>query len=111
MTKKEALLRTELSVAGCDPVALVEVSRHFAELEFAERHGHERTAAQVAANEADWAAVGAAMGTVYQSLCDGEHERTMEALHAIEMIAMRHGVLVPQPKVQDATEMEVRDGE
>jgi hypothetical protein len=90
-------LRPELSVLGCDTTALVEVSKQFAEFEFEAIRRNELSAAQVAADKADWSAIGASMGIVYQSLCDGENEKVMGALHTIETILMRHGILVPQP--------------
>ena len=104
-------LRPELSVAGCDTTALVEISKQFAEFEFEAFRRNELTAAQVAADKADWAELGASMGVVYQALCDGENEKVMGALHTIETILMRHGVLVPQPVVTPAPEEGPQNGE
>lgn len=109
--QKAPPLRPELTVSGCDTVALVEVSRQFAEFEFETIHRNELTAAQVAADKADWTALGASMGVVYQSLCDGDNEKVMGALHAIETLLMRHGVLVPQPEVRTPPQEEVTHGE
>lgn len=111
MSEPELSLCPELGVLGCDTAALVEVSRQFAEFEFEALHRNELTAAQVAADKADWAATGSALGDVYQALCDGANEKAMDALHAIETILMRHGVLVPQPVVSGQPELEVSDGE
>jgi hypothetical protein len=111
MSESELSLSPELSILGCDTAALVEVSRQFAEFEFEALHRNELTAAQVAADKADWAATGSALGEVYQALCDGATEKAMDALHAIETILMRHGVLVPQPTLSAAQQGEVRDGE
>lgn len=111
MSEPVSSLRAELSVSGCDTSALVEVSRHFAEFEFEALHGHELTAAQVAADKADWQALGVAMGNVYQALCDGANEEVMAALHTIETTLMRHGVLVPQPTLRAAQQEEAKDGE
>lgn len=105
-SKSESALRLELSVLGCDTSALVDVSRQFAELEFETLHRHELTAAQVAADRADWAAAGVALGEVYQALCDGANEQAMQGLHTLETILMRHGVLVPQPTVAMAQQDE-----
>lgn len=104
-------LRPELSVAGCDTTALVEISKQFAEFEFEAFRRNELTAAQVAADKVDWADMGASMGVVYQALCDGENEKVMGALHTIETILMRHGVLVPRPTITPAAEEGPKDGE
>lgn len=111
MSQTAPLLHPELTVSGCDTNALVEVSKQFAEFEFEALYRNEVTAAQVAADKADWAALGASMGVVYQSLCDGENEKVMGALHTIETILMRHGVLVPRPTVNPATQEGSTDGE
>lgn len=111
MTKKELALCPELAVSGCDTTALVTVSKQFAELEFETLHRHELTAAQVAAEKADWQAAGAALGKVYQALCEGENQQAMAALHTIETLIMRHGVLVPQPVLPTQTQEEVCNGQ
>ena len=87
------------------------VSKQFAELEFETLHRHELTAAQVAAEKADWQAAGAALGKVYQALCEGENQQAMAALHTIETLIMRHGVLVPQPVLPTQTQEEVCNGQ
>ncbi len=110
MPQKTENLRPELSVSGCDTTALVEVSKQFAEFEFEALRRNEITAAQVAADKADWAEIGASMGLVYQSLCDNDTEKVMGALHTIETILMRHNILVPQPTLKAMPE-EVNDGE
>ncbi len=109
MMRKVRTLREELTVAGCDPVGLVHVSEQFAELEIEFERRSEVTAAQIAAERADWATVGTAMGRIYQTLCDGHHEGTMEALKVIEGLLAKRGILVPRP-VLPKTE-EVTDGE
>jgi hypothetical protein len=103
MSQTAPTLRPELSILGCDTAALVEVSKQFAEFEFEAFRRNELSAAQVAADKADWSAIGASMGVVYQSLCNGENEKVMGALHTIETILMRHGVLVPQPTIPAQT--------
>ncbi len=109
MMQKVTTLRKEVAVAGCDPVGLVRVSEQFAELELEMIRRTEVTAAQIAAERADWVKVGSEMGVVYQSLCDGNHTGTMEALKAIEGLLAKRGILVAQPKLS-VTE-EVGDGE
>ncbi|MBQ9694325.1 MAG: hypothetical protein IJV69_06175 [Kiritimatiellae bacterium] len=111
MSDSASSLRPELSVSGCDTTALVEISRQFAEFEFEALHRNEVTAAQVAADKADWAATGTALSGVYQALCDGETEQAMASLHAIETILMRHGVLVSQPVLSTPSQEDFIDGE
>ncbi len=109
MMRKVTTLRDEVRVAGCDPVGLVRVSEQFAELELEMIRRSEVTAAQIAAERADWGRVGVAMGQVYQTLCDGNQEGTVEALKEIEGLLAKRGILVAQPVI--AKGMEVADGE
>ncbi len=98
-------LRPELAVASCDPQGLVRVSEQFAELELEMVRRSEITAAQIAAERADWAKVGNAMGQIYQSLCDEQLQVTMDALKEIENLLAKRGILVPQPRLQQTTEI------
>ncbi len=109
MMRKMTTLRKEVCVAGCDPVGLVRVSEQFAELELEMIRRTEITAAQIAAERADWAKVGTAVGQIYQTLCDENHEGTLDALKGIEALLAKRGILVPQPIVTKTTE--VADGE
>ncbi len=102
-------VRPEVGVSGCCTEGLVRVSEQFAELELEMVRRSEITAAQIAAERADWVQVGHAMGQVYQTLCDGDHQATMDALKSIEGLLAKRGILVPQPRLPMATE--VRDGE
>ncbi|MGN0887021.1 MAG: hypothetical protein ACI4RT_08520 [Candidatus Spyradenecus sp.] len=95
--QRRVAVRDEVGVAGCDTEGLVRVSEQFAELELEMARQWELTAARVEAEKADWARVGQAMGKIYQTLCDGEHEGTMEALKEIETLLSKRGILVPQP--------------
>lgn len=99
-------VRPEVSVAGCDTAGLVAVSRQFADLELEEARQWELTAARVEAEKADWGRVGVAMGQIYQSLCDGNHEGTMAALREIEGLLTKRGVLVAQPVLRQGTTVE-----
>ncbi len=101
---KPIQVRREAGVAACDTEALVRASEQFAELELEMVRQTEVTAAQIAAEKADWAAVGTALGHVYQSLCDADDEAALEALRAIEAILRKRGILVPQPRVRPAEE-------
>ena len=92
-------VRPEVGVAGCDIEGLVHVSDQFAELDLQMARWGELTAKQLEVEKADWAKVGAHLGTVYQTLCDGNSEGAMEALHAIEELLTKRGILVPQPTV------------
>lgn len=96
-TRRREDIRREVSVAACDTEALVRVSAQFAELELEFARRSDVTAAQLAAEKADWAAVGAAMGRVYQALCDQDNEGALAGLREIEAILTKRGVLVPQP--------------
>lgn len=98
--QRRVSVRTEVGVAGCDTEALVKVSEQFAELELEMAKRWELTAARVEAEKADWAKVGAAMGEIYQTLCDGNNEGTMAALRTIEGLLAKRGILVPQPVVR-----------
>ncbi len=100
MGKKALGVRKEVSVSACDAEALVRVSEEFAELELELVRRSELTAAQIAAERADWAAVGGALGHVYQALCDEDNEGALEALHTIETLLTKRGVLVPRPKLR-----------
>lgn len=111
MPKGNIKVRPEVGVAGCDAEGLVRVSEQFAELELEMVRRTEITAAQIAAEKADWAAVGAAMGRVYQTLCDEDNEGTMAALHAIEVLLTKRGILVPQPVVRPRAEAAPADSE
>ena len=104
-------VRREVSVAACDTEALVRVSAQFADLGLEFVRQPDVTAAQVAMDKADWAAVGTAMGRVYQALCDQENEATLAALREIESVLTRHGVLVPQPILRQPQEGAPADGE
>lgn len=112
-TKRVEMFHPAVSVAGCDPEGLVRVSETFAELELEMVRRREPSATQVAADRADWGRVGTAMGRVYQTLCDGNQQGTLDALQEIERILASRGVLVPQPILKDreSTESEVQDGE
>ncbi len=111
MPKAIRPIRPEVGVAGCDTVGLVRVSEQFAELELEMVRRTEITAAQIAAEKADWAKVGAALGRIYQTLCDEDHEGTVEALRGIEALLTKRGILVPQPVVRPPAGEEVADGE
>ena len=97
MPKGNIKVRPEVGVAGCDAEGLVRVSEQFAELELEMVRRTEITAAQIAAEKADWAKVGAAMGRIYQTLCDEDNAGTMAALHEIETLLTKRGILVPLP--------------
>lgn len=97
-------VREEVGVSGCDTEGLVRISEQFAELELEMARQWEVTAARVEAEKADWARVGQAMGRIYQTLCDGEHEGTMAALKEIEGLLSKRGILVPQPVLSTARE-------
>lgn len=110
-TKRVEMFHPAVSVAGCDPEGLVRVSESFAELELEMVRRREPSATQVAVERADWGRVGTAMGRVYQTLCDGDQQGTMDALQEIENILAGRGVLVPQPIVRAPEVTEVQDGE
>lgn len=111
--KRIEMFHPAVSVAGCDPEGLVRVSETFAELELEMVRRREPSATQVAVERADWGRVGTAMGRVYQTLCDGDQNGTMNALQEIEHILAGRGVLVPQPIIRtpEAMKSEVQDGE
>ena len=44
--------------------------------------------------------MGGALGHVYQALCGEDNEGALEALHAIETLLTKRGVLVPRPKLR-----------
>ncbi len=111
MLKRNVRVRPEVSVAGCDTQGLVRVSEQFAELELEMVRRTEITAAQVAAEKADWNKVGVAMGRVYQTLCDEDSEGAMAALREIEALLTKRGILVPQPVIRPLASGEVADGE
>lgn len=104
-------VRREVSVAACDTEALVRVSAQFADLGLEFVRQPTPTATQVALDKADWTAVGAAMGRVYQAFCDQDNEGALAALHAIETILTKHGVLVQQPIVRHPSEGAQTHGE
>ena len=106
MANHPKCLRKEVSVEGCDTEALVRVSEQFAELELEMIHQTELTAAKIAAEKIDWETVGNAMGRIYQTLCDGDNNGTMEALHAIEALLNKRGILVPQPVITEPSGQE-----
>lgn len=110
-TRRQAAIRREVSVAACDTEALVRVSAQFAELELEFARRSDVTAAQLAAEKADWAAVGAAMGRVYQALCDQDNEGAVAALREIEALLTKRGVLVPQPRLRAPQEGAPHAGE
>jgi len=97
-------LRKEIRVSGCDTRALVALSDQFAELELEMVRRSEITAAQLAADKADWAKAGDALGQTYQALCDDDNAALSEALRTIETILAKHGVLVRPPRKAEATE-------
>lgn len=101
MARQDVGVREAVRVATCDTEGLVRVSEAFAELELEMVRRTELTAAQVAAERADWAAVGTAMGRVYQALCDEDNEGALNALRAIETILTKRGVLVPRPTIHE----------
>ncbi len=111
MPKGNIKIRPEVGVAGCDTEGLVRVSEQFAELELEMVRRTEITAAQIAAEKADWSKVGAALGRVYQTLCDEDQEGTLAALHEIEALLSKRGVLVPQPTIHLKHEEAPSDGE
>ena len=114
---KRRWVRDEVGVLGCDTEALVRVSEQFAELDLEMARQWELTAAKVEAEKADWTRVGAAMGEIYQTLCDGNNEGTMAALKEIEGVLAKRGILGPRPvgrqpeAPQGAQGEGVRDGE
>ncbi len=109
--KRSSGVRREVSVSACDTEALVRVSAQFADLGLEFVRQPSPTATQVALDKADWSAVGAAMGRVYQAFCDQDNEGALEALHAIDAILTKHGVLVPQPLLHRPPEGAQTDGE
>ncbi len=99
--KYSSTVHESVGVAGCDPVALVNVSEQFAQLELELIRSSEITAAQIAAERADWAKVGAALGRIYQALEEGNAEVAAEALTTISLLLSKRGILVPpSPKVK-----------
>ncbi len=111
MRRAKIHVRPELAVSGCDPEGLVRVSEQFAELELEMVRRSEITAAQVEAERADWGRVAQAMGQVYQTLCDENHQGTMDALKEIEGLLAKRGFLVPQPHLPQPQPTEVPYGE
>lgn len=94
---KIRLFRPEVGLDGCDTEALVLASERFAELELEMVRRSEVTAAQLAAEKVDWGKVGSALGRVYQMLGDRDDTGTMAALHEIEVLLSKRGILVQQP--------------
>ena len=92
-------LRKEVRVDGCDTERLVAVSEQFNELELEFVRRHEVTARQLAEDKADWAKLGAEVGSIYQNLCDSNIQATVAALDNIKALLSRHGVLVPAPVI------------
>ena len=87
------------------------VSAQFADLGLEFVRQPTPTATQVALDKADWTAVGTAMGRVYQALCDQDNEGVLAALHTIDTILTKHGVLVPQPILRHPPEGAQTHGE
>lgn len=94
---KSRSIRPEVSLEGCNTEALVLASERFAELELEMVRRSEVTAAQLAAEKADWGKVGLAVGRVYQMLGDQDEAGTFAALHEIEVLLSKRGILVQQP--------------